>query len=110
MAVPEESTSAPPPPWTLIQGWRSRQPLTGGHTFILVAQHGGKVLTLESNNHYSLDGVGFRGLGNAESFPDFSPPAEWWLREEVWDWEKIRTTYPHHRLARLKVTQLQWRV
>jgi hypothetical protein len=105
----ESSRKAPPPPWTVIQGWRSQSPLSGGHTFILVGHRNGKVLTLESNESFGLKGVGFRGLGHAERF-GFSPPPRWWEKAEVWDWEKLRTTYPHHQLARLKVDSLQWPV
>jgi hypothetical protein len=105
MAVPVEATAEPPPPWTVIQGWREQW--AKGHTFILVAQRNGKVLTLEANESYKMKGVGHRGLGNAESF-GFSPPPKWWEDPEVWTWDQIRNTYRFHKLARLKLTQLQW--
>jgi hypothetical protein len=105
MAVPVNSTEAPPPPWTIIQGWREQW--ARGHTFILVANRNGKVLTLEANESFKIKGVGFRGLGNAESF-GFMPPPKWWEAPEVWTWKQIRDAYPFHKLARLKVTQLQW--
>ncbi len=107
MAVPVESTEAPPPAWTLIQGWD--RGYDAGHTFLLVAHHAaeGKILTLEANHSFKLNGVGFRELGMAEAF-GFSPPSEWWTHAEVWTWEKLRTHYVNHKLARLKITHLQW--
>jgi rubredoxin len=63
--------SAIPPPWTVIQGWRDKTRLKlGGHTFIVVDVHKetGRVLTLESNLTYNLNGPGMRMLGNVDRF------------------------------------------
>ncbi|MEL6538355.1 MAG: hypothetical protein AAFQ98_23240, partial [Bacteroidota bacterium] len=99
--VPDED--APPGPWTVMQGWRQNKPLKGGHTFIIVAHHPqtDKVLTLESNSHYKLAGVGYRNIGNVKDFP--KPPDRWWERPDVPTWEKIKQSYPHRKQARLKV-------
>jgi hypothetical protein len=96
----------PPHPWTVIQGWRKNW--TSGHTFIIVDHHPetDKVLTLESNSAFRLDGVGYRMIGNLADFN--VPPANWWEREELWSWERIVSTYQHRRQAILKVRNRQW--
>ncbi|MFD2082917.1 Rubredoxin [Actinopolymorpha cephalotaxi] len=61
----------PPPPWTVVQGWRDPNNLgKGGHTFLIVDIHAetGRVLTLESNLTYGLNGPGMRMLGGIEEF------------------------------------------
>jgi hypothetical protein len=113
MAVPLEIPDTEVPPWTLVQGWKDLAGKKGGHTFIIVAQREGVVLTLEANGHYLLNGVGFRGLGHAEDF-DFAPPKGWWEDSgmwqdgKVWTWERLRAAYPDLQMARLKVKGLQW--
>jgi hypothetical protein len=113
MATPLADPSAPPPPWTLVQGWKSLKPLKGGHTFLVVAERQGVVLTLEANAAHGLSGVGFRGLGNAEQF-GFAPPPDWWRNPElwrgrkVWTWERLLDAYGALELARLKVTDPRW--
>jgi hypothetical protein len=113
MAVPIDTPETEVPPWTLVQGWKDLPGKKGGHTFLVVAQRGEAVLTLEANSHYQLDGVGFRGLGHAEAF-DFEPPSNWWRDEalwqdaKMWTWPRIRAAYPDLRMARLKVTELEW--
>ncbi|WP_233583153.1 hypothetical protein [Corallococcus sp. CA053C] len=66
-----------------------------GHTFLVVDFHPetDKVLVLESNAAFRLDGVGFRGLGNLRDV-GLQPPADWWMRSEVWTWRRICSTYP----------------
>ncbi|MFY0524720.1 hypothetical protein ACN28I_16680 [Archangium gephyra] len=113
MATPLADPSAPPPPWTLVQGWKSLNPLKGGHSFLVVAERQGVVLTLEANAAYGLSGVGFRGLGNAEQF-GFAPPPDWWCNPDlwmggkVWTWERLLAAYGVLKLARLKVIDPRW--
>jgi len=113
MATPLEPPETDLPPWTLVQGWKNLRAKQGGHTFLIAAQRNQAVLTLEANASHQLNGVGFRGLGNAEGF-NFEPPPSWWENPslwkdgKVWTWPRIRATYPDLKLARLKVTQLQW--
>lgn len=95
-----------PAPWSVVQGWRHQW--RGGHTFIIVAHHKGtdRVLTLESNSAYLLDGVGYRMIGNLR---DFSEPREnWWEEESLWTWERIKSVYRYRKLCRLKLTNLSW--
>lgn len=103
VAVEDDAT---PHPWTVIQGWR--QKWKGGHTFIIVDHHKetDRVLTLESNSAYGLNGVGFRGIGNLRDFN--SPPEEWWKREDLWTWERIKSAYKFRKQAALNVTELSW--
>ncbi|MDC0710175.1 hypothetical protein POL68_16985 [Stigmatella sp. ncwal1] len=113
MATRVEDLKTPPPPWTLVQGWRDMKAKKGGHTFLIVAERNGTVLTLEANASYNLNGVGFRGLGNAEKF-SFKPPQGWWQNSalwkdgKVWTWQRIRDCYPDLQMAPLKVTRLEW--
>jgi hypothetical protein len=105
MAVAPDSDEAPHP-WTLVQGWRHRW--RGGHAFIVVDHHPDtdRVLTLESNSAYRLDGPGFRMIGNLRDVPD--PPEAWWTDEDLWTWERIRATYRYRGAARLKVAARSW--
>ncbi len=105
-----------PKPWTLIQGWKSRQSneipgskWSGGHTFIIVDHHPetDKVLTLESNKAFGLDGVGFRKIGMASAF-NHKPPANWWALPGVWTWEQIKNSYKARAMATLKVKHRSW--
>ncbi|TQF09052.1 hypothetical protein FJV41_46660 [Myxococcus llanfairpwllgwyngyllgogerychwyrndrobwllllantysiliogogogochensis] len=102
MALAAPSADVPPHPWTLIQGWRSQW--GSGHTFLVLDHHvvTDKVLVLESNAGFGLDGVGYRGLGNLRDI-GLQPPAQWWTRREVWTWRRICSTYPFRRQAWLKV-------
>ena len=90
---------APPPPWTVFQGWRAEW--SGGHTFIAVDHHAesDKVLVLESNSTAELDGVGWRGIGRAAA-----PPAQWWTVSTTWSWARIASTYPLRHRCRLRVS------
>lgn len=99
---------APPHPWTLIQGWRHQW--RSGHTFLVLDHHPGtdRVLTLESNSSYRLDGVGFRMVGNLRDLSDHRPPDAWWEREELWTWTRMVATYRFRRMATLKVKDRAW--
>lgn len=89
------------PPWTVVQGWRSFTP-PSGHALILVrCSPDGKVLPLEANRGYGLDGVGWRNLGGISQVGSRIPP-RWELRT-LWTLAKIRETYPHHAACALRV-------
>ncbi|WP_228560074.1 MULTISPECIES: hypothetical protein [unclassified Myxococcus] len=74
-----------------------------GQYFPILGHHSEthKVLVLESNVAYGLDGVGYRGLGNLRDV-GLQPPADWWTRSEVWTWRRICSTYPLRRQAWLR--------
>lgn len=98
----------PPTAWCLAQGWRSA---TSGHTFIIVARHApsDRVLILEANKAYGLDGVGYRNLGNLRDFLGSRPPARWWENSAAPRWSDVRRTYSQSlALAKLNVTGAQW--
>ena len=99
--------NASPRPWSAVQGWRSRG---GGHTFLIVDHHAAsdRVLTLESNRGYGLDGVGFRKLGNLREHVNNGPPAAWWENAKAPTWAEICATYAERELAALKVTNRSW--
>lgn len=98
-----------PEPWTVCQGWGPNS----GHTFTVVACHKktGKVLILESNNAYGMNGPGFRGLGDLTPFLESGPPPSWWEIPAVPTWDQIRATYSSGiASAQLKVltASLHW--
>jgi len=90
MLEPAE-TGPLPAPWTVCQGWGT----SSGHTFIVVASHAptGKVLLLESNSAYGLNGPGFRGLGDLDPYLD-SGPGRWWEDPDVPTWAAVHAKYP----------------
>jgi hypothetical protein len=87
-------------PWIVVQGWEKKW--YGGHTFIICDYHYSteKVLILESNNDFKLNGVGFRGIGN---ITDNKIPEKWWENDSVWTWGQVKATYPLMKLASLNV-------
>lgn len=95
-----------PQPWTVIQGWKNQW--RNGHTFIIVAHHikTDRVLTLESNASYLLNGVGYRMLGPIKQYP--TPPANWYNNSSLWTWDKIKSTYKFRAQAQLKIKDLGW--
>lgn len=107
MGIAVENPDTSPRPWTVIQGWR--QQWRGGHTFLIVDHHAptDRVLTLESNSAFKLNGVGFRAIGNAKAFGN-RPPEAWWERQEAWTWERIQSTYRYRQQATLKVKDRKW--
>lgn len=106
MAVPIADDDTTPQPWTVIQGWREQW--KGGHTFIILDYHEptGRVLTLESNSGYNLNGVGYRVIGNIADHPQ--PAADWWEDERLWTWEKVKAAYAFRKQAKLKVKNVSW--
>jgi hypothetical protein len=109
MAKAVSSTTQPPPPWTLVQGWRTLKPLSG-HTFLVVAVDPAtsRVLTLESNFTHGMNGPGFRELGDLDSFTSLHPGKDWAKDSRLWTWEKFSSTYPHMQLAQLNVLNPTW--
>lgn len=108
MAVAVSDPDTLPHPWTLVQGWRYQW--RSGHTFLIVDHHpaSDRVLTLESNSSYRVNGVGFRAIGNLRDQPDSAPPENWWELEELWTWQRICATYRYRQQARLKVKDRRW--
>lgn len=111
-----DDVEAAPLPWTLVQGWKSRKTddvpgskWSGGHTFIIVDHHEetDKVLTLESNKAFGLNGVGFRKIGMASDFNN-QPPQGWWEMPGVWTWAQIKNSYKARAMATLKVKNRSW--
>ncbi len=103
-----------PEPWTIVQGWRrsgeTDDAWGGGHTFLILDSHPDtrRVLSLESNKAYRMNGPGFRMHGDLDAFEDQHPGSRWWENEAVWTWEKFRHTYPHMKLAKLDVEDVKW--
>jgi len=108
MAEAVADPDVPPHPWTIVQGWRLQW--RNGHTFILLDhdQATDRVLTLESNSAYGLDGVGCRKLGNLRDLPDGKPPTRWWENDKLWTWQDMCTRYRFRQQARLKVRDRSW--
>ena len=97
-----------PTAWCVAQGWRSS---TSGHTFIIVARHApsDRVLTLEANQAYSLNGVGCRKFGNLRDLPGGRPPPRWWESASAPTWQELRSTYAQGlKLAQLNVQNPTW--
>jgi len=107
LGVSVADPDSPPHPWALIQGWRRQW--RGGHTFIIVDHHEptDRVLTLESNSAFHLNGVGFRAISNLRDAGG-RPPENWWERIDLWTWEKIQATYQYRQQAWLKVKNRKW--
>ncbi|MGA1839678.1 MAG: hypothetical protein ACMUIU_03550 [bacterium] len=107
MGVSVANPDAQPHPWTVIQGWRRQW--RDGHTFIIVDHHEptDRVLTLESNSAYKLNGVGFRNIGNLRDI-NGRPPDNWWEQDDLWTWQRIIATYQYYRQAWLKVKNRNW--
>lgn len=113
MAEKIDDLNAAPQPWTAIQGWKTKKTEStkwgGGHTFLIVDYHEGtdKVLTLESNKAYKLNGVGFRPIGMASAL-NHQPPEKWWELPNVWTWKKMKSVYKFRAMAALKVKNRTW--
>lgn len=97
----EIARDGPPGDWSLVQGWNATE--TIGHTFI-VARHElatDQVLTLEANSAWGLSGVGHRGVGMLNKWPNFDFDAR--LRDSPWTWERLCEKYPRRAACALLV-------
>ncbi len=106
MAEAIDDPDAFPEPWTLVQAWRKRW--SGGHTFIVLDSHlsSQRILTLESNEAFGMDGPGYREIGDLDTFPH--PGAEWFKSSAAWTWARFRETYPYMKLAKLAIDDVSW--
>ena len=107
MARAVANADTPPACWTLIQGWR--QQWRDGHTLLVIAHHPAtdRVLTLESNSAFKLNGVGFRAIGNLTAVGG-RPPPRWWDLPDLWTWAKVCSVYRFRRQAALNVVPGDW--
>jgi peptidoglycan hydrolase-like protein with peptidoglycan-binding domain len=104
-AVPD---GAAPSAWCLFQGWRTG---TSGHTMIIVAYHApsDRVLTLEANSAYGLNGVGCRNFGNLRDLAGGRSPARWWEDARAPTWSSLRSAYGYgSKMAKLGVSGRSW--
>lgn len=106
IAIKVVDENAEPHPWTVVQGWRNQW--SGGHTFIVLDYHKetDRVLTLESNKAFGLDGVGFRNIGNYRDIN--KPDSNWWQRTDLWTWSKFKSVYRFNERCVLKVKNVNW--
>jgi len=139
-AIPVDisTPNALPPPWSVIQGWRSQE---GGHNFFIVdifhetdPERRHKVLTLESNNDENLKGPGFRTMGKVSgetvtrnvtsgnigqhmtSTGEIDPNhLLHWSEKVTATWEELKDNYLARQdaenpvgIARLKLYDLKW--
>ncbi|MEO1517702.1 MAG: hypothetical protein AAFV95_21950 [Bacteroidota bacterium] len=135
------TSNIPPPPWCVTEGWSNWAPYydandgkvkgISGHSVFIVDYHPGskKLLVLEANESgtYSLDGVGFRYLGNIEDNKDggnITPNKDHiWIEKLNMTWKDFKDRYdalsdPDNSIdstnpnsmgiARLKVYDLKW--
>jgi len=106
IALPVTDQDQPPHPWTVIQGWRNGW--TAGHTFMIIDHHleTDRILTLESNAHYKLDGVGFRQIGNLRDVP--KPHNNWWENNDLWTWQDFLSFYEFRKQGILRIKDRKW--
>ncbi len=106
MAEEIDDPDAFPEPWTVVQAWKEQW--KGGHTFIVLDSHepSQRILTLESNMAFGMDGPGFRGIGDLDQVPH--PGSGWYENPAAWTWSKFRDTYPLMKLAKLAVGDVSW--
>lgn len=82
--------------WLVCQGWDAQ--MIRGHTFFIHhTEAAGRLLILESNNAYAVRGVGWRGIGGIDLFPE--PPQA----SRYWTWELLRRKYPRMRAAAVRL-------
>jgi len=106
MALAVDDDNQAPVPWTVIQGWKKKW--SGGHTFIIIDYDPitDRVLTLESNAAYLLNGVGYRMLGSIAKNP--KPPKSWAQNDSLWTWTRMKKVYNFRKQANLKVKNISW--
>ena len=113
-----------PKEWTLVQGFEydedDEEPISAedtdppsparwkkGHSFIVLDfdEDTDRILTLESNKGFGLDGPGFRMLGGLDNV---CLEKHWWLNQGLKTWSDIKNLYPYRRMVRLRVNDLKW--
>ncbi|MFT5217683.1 MAG: hypothetical protein ACI83H_002824 [Glaciecola sp.] len=106
MALAVDDDNQAPVPWTVIQGWKKKW--SGGHTFIIIDYDPitDRVLTLESNAAYLLNGVGYRMIGSIAKNP--KPPKSWAENDSLWTWTRMKKVYNFRKQANLKVKNISW--
>ena len=106
MALAVDDDDQAPRPWTVIQGWKKQW--SGGHTFIIIDYDPvtDRVLTLESNAAYLLNGVGYRMIGSIADNP--KPTKSWAQNESLWTWTRMKKVYNFRKQASLKVKNISW--
>lgn len=106
MALLVDDENQVPQPWTVIQGWKTQW--TGGHTFIIIDYDSvtDRVLTLESNKAFNLNGVGYRMIGSIAENP--KPPKSWAQNDSLWTWTTMKSVYKFRKQAKLKVKNISW--
>ena len=99
-----------PAPWTIIQGWRHLDPPNGGHTFLILDVHTPttRILTLESNKAFDMDGPGCRRHGDLDGFHNQHPGSNWHTNNKLWTWQRFLGFYSNMKLARLNVEEINW--
>jgi hypothetical protein len=86
-----------PGSWRLCQGWRADG---GGHTFVVVrTEEDGRVLVLEANRAFLLNGVGYRDVGPRWGLGEAMLPAA----SATWTWARLQSYYPALRACALGV-------
>ncbi len=105
VALPAPSPLSAPQPWSIVQGWRSDG---GGHTFIVVDHDhvSDRVLLLESNMVFKLNGPGYRSFGPLQVFGTAAPP-QWSLSSECPTWKDVCARYVDRLHAGLRVKGLK---
>lgn len=91
-----------PSKWALAQGWNEDG---RGHTFFVAEATGpfpnDRLLILEANRAWGIDGVGYRSFGNIADVGIQGPQD--WRSTSLWDWERLAAVYPFLQLAALDI-------
>jgi hypothetical protein len=82
-----------PPPWSVVQVWRVDR--KQGHTFIVADSRTDikRVLVLEANCAYGLNGVGWRRFGPLTAESPAVPPKAWYASARATSWPAVLAAY-----------------
>ena len=97
-----------PGPWTISHGWDGVPLQSRGHTSIIVAREGDRLLCLDAAPPRKMRpyAVGWRGLGPLEADAAgevLLPDPQWWTRPTCPRVADYRQQWPQLRFARLRV-------